>query len=131
MRSADSAKHCQLHVHNLSAMTAKEQRAVLTAKSEHKCISYVARPDALPINPGRWLNLQILSLPMRKLAAVFAMMWSLFGVSCQTSKPSTDRTPSMEKVETPAVSVEPDGKRTAGAPVMPPRSFWKRLFGLY
>lgn len=124
-------EHCQLHVHNLSAMTAKEQREVLTSKAEHKCISYVATPDAVAVEPGSWLNRQLVAWPLRKVAAGFALILSLLGVSCQSTKPSTDASPTVGRVRTPAVSVEPDGKRTAGAPVMAPRPLWKRLLGLY
>jgi len=49
-------KHCQLHVHNLSHMTSRERRALLSSTS-HVCVTYaVDEGGALSTRArGRWL----------------------------------------------------------------------------
>lgn len=124
-------EHCKLHVHNLSAMTEREQREVLSSKSGHKCVSYIAAPNAIPVTPQRWLNLQAITWSWRRSAALFAAFLSLLGVGCQSTPAPRDEPCTTGRVGSPTMTVEPDGKRTMGAPVLPPRPLWKRIFGLY
>jgi hypothetical protein len=71
-------EHCQLHVHNLSAMTASERSEVLAPGSEHKCISYLTRADANAPAGKAQLMLQSLSWLPRWLAVIVA----IFSSSC-------------------------------------------------
>ena len=71
-------EHCQLHVHNLSAMTANERNEVLAPSPERKCISYLHRADANVPEGKAQLTLQSLSWLPRWLAVIAA----LFSASC-------------------------------------------------
>lgn len=124
-------EHCQLHVHNLSAMPLKEQREVLTSKNEHKCITYIASTDAIQMEPAKWLNWQANSWTLRKIAAIFVTMLSFMGASCQSTTKSETLPHSTGGISTPSLVSDHDAKRTMGAPVMPLRPFWKKLLGLY
>lgn len=78
-------EHCQLHVHNLSAMTTAERNEVLAPSSEHKCISYLTRPGSSAPHGKARLMLQSLSSLPRWLAAIVA----IFSSSCAQSYRST------------------------------------------
>lgn len=124
-------EHCQLHVHNLSAMTPQEQRRVLTEKSDHTCISYVTRPDSIPVSPQDWLNRNGFVYRLgRSLMVPAVALLSLLGVSCESVK-TKDQRFVKGRVAQPSVEEVCDGKRTSGAPVMQPRPFWKRFLGIY
>jgi hypothetical protein len=71
-------ERCQLHVHNLSAMTISERTEVLAPSSEHKCISYLTRADANAPQGKVRLKLQSLSWLPHWLAAIVA----IFSSSC-------------------------------------------------
>jgi hypothetical protein len=71
-------EHCQLHVHNLSAMTTSERDELLAPGAERKCISYLTCEDAsVPAGKAR-LKLQSLSRLPQWLAAIIA----IFASSC-------------------------------------------------
>lgn len=71
-------EHCQLHVHNLSAMPPGERNEVLAPGSGRKCISYLARTDAHAPEGKARLMLQSLTWVPRWLAALVA----IFSSSC-------------------------------------------------
>lgn len=78
-------ERCQLHVHNLSAMTPSEQREVLALGTGRKCISYMKRADAQTVDASTWLRIQSSSWLPRWLAAIIAV----FSSSCTQSYRTT------------------------------------------
>lgn len=44
--------HCQLHVHNLSAMPDKDREELIARSGERLCIAYELRPDGSVVTPG-------------------------------------------------------------------------------
>jgi len=95
--------HCQLHVHNLSAMTANERNEVLAPSPERKCISYLHRADANVPEGKAQLRLQSLSWLPRWLAAIIA----LFITSCDECGRTTGeivRSPSSKKETQPSAA---------------------------
>jgi hypothetical protein len=119
-------KNCQLHVHNLSAMSLNEQQGVLSSR-ERVCISYIADPRAKSINSRIWVHLHSSNI-FRRTAALFAAMASLFLSACRTTGKIAPQTPN-PPVQESKVSDPPatnDGKRMGGAmPVY--RPWWKRV----
>lgn len=108
-------EHCQLHVHNLSAMSLHEQRETLAPESGPRCISYISRPDAVPVDPARWQALQSPSWWRRMATAMLLAVSAVFMNSCRTTG---------KMAPTGGHSCPPDkpglGGRTTGAMVPPP-----------
>ena len=51
--------HCQLHVHNLSAMSATQRERFVAASGGHACIAYELRPDGSMVTLSRWSWLRL------------------------------------------------------------------------
>lgn len=125
-------EHCQLHVHNLSAMTAKEQMTLLESRSDRVCVSYVANPNATPVSSDdTWLRLHS-SKTLRAMAAMFVAMSSMFLSACRTTGMIQPKVQPPPQQQTTANDQPPvfDGKRMAGGIMPPPRPWWKRLLFL-
>ncbi|HEY1082459.1 MAG TPA: hypothetical protein VGE29_09375 [Prosthecobacter sp.] len=118
---------CQLHVHNLAAMTEAEQQELLAsrlAKGERACIAYVepqaqgtsATPPAIHVRSRTWLALQRLPRPLRHAAT-----WLLFGLTAALTSCSTGsrQPPSLGPVMPPPEG-PPKPKRPAAATVTAP-----------
>ena len=67
--------HCQLHVHNLSAMSARERKRFIATSGGHACIAYELRPDGSMVTPSRWSRLL---LPFQRLRASIAALLAAF-----------------------------------------------------
>lgn len=80
--------HCQLHVHNLSPMSAKERERFVAASDGHACIAYELRPDGSMVTPSRW---SWLLLPFQRLrvsvAALLAAFVPFLFSACATRRP--------------------------------------------
>ncbi|MDI1312133.1 hypothetical protein [Prosthecobacter sp.] len=76
-------EHCQLHVHNLSAMTAAERNEALAPSSEQKCISYLTRLDQRAPAGKAVLKLQFLSRLPQWLTALIAVFTSSCTQPCR------------------------------------------------
>jgi hypothetical protein len=51
-------EHCQLHVHNLSAMTEHERGRFLVERTgERTCVRYALRPDETIVSDGSWIRM--------------------------------------------------------------------------
>ncbi len=46
--------HCQLHVHNLSAMSRRERDRFVTESAGRACIAYQLRSDGTMVTPSYW-----------------------------------------------------------------------------
>ncbi len=118
-------EHCQLHVHNLSAMTEREQVTLLSRKTERACITYIDSTDVLHVRTGSWLALQRFALPLRSAALLMAGILPAFFTGCTTSTKSTEPPPPSP----PAMhqhAADDDGKRTMGLPAYYP-PLWQRI----
>jgi len=77
---------CQLHVHNLSAMSPAEQQALLSQRRPRQCIAYVATDHSIRVRTGTWLLLQRLLRPWRAGLALLTVLLP-FGISgCATAR---------------------------------------------
>jgi predicted Fe-S protein YdhL (DUF1289 family) len=139
-------EHCQLHVHNLSAMTAHEQRSLFAKAEGRVCVAYdesVSRPVRLSL----WQWWQRLSVPLRAgLAVMTAFIPMLSSCRSVTAPPASD--PIVRDLHKSAdgsvrlgrVKVEPessaakapawerDGKNMVVGAMMPPElPWWKKL----
>lgn len=91
-------EHCQLHVHNLSAMSPGERTQFVAESGGRACITYEIRPDGTMITASRW---SWVLRPLRALAALLAAMLPFSFSSCATSSSCSSR-------------------RLAGTPMPPP-----------
>jgi hypothetical protein len=91
-------EHCQLHVHNLSAMSPVERTQFVAESGGRACITYEIRPDGTMLTPSRW---NWVLRPLRALAALIAAMLPFSFSSCATSSSCSSR-------------------RLAGTPMPPP-----------
>lgn len=74
-------EHCQLHVHNLSAMSGREREELVAEAGDRLCVAYELRGDGSMVTPSRWAWP---SKPLRRvqqavaalLAASFPMLFS-------------------------------------------------------
>ena len=86
-------EECQLHVHNLSAMSSRErERFVARSGSGRQCIAYELRPDGSMVTPSWWSPLlrpfqRMQWAAMAFLAAVLPFAFS----SCATRHPVLGR----------------------------------------
>jgi hypothetical protein len=83
-------EHCQLHVHNLSAMSERERGEFVAESGGKACIAYELRGDGSMVTPSRW---SWLFAPLRRfqqagtalLAACLPMAFS----ACSTTRKTT------------------------------------------
>jgi hypothetical protein len=86
-------QECQLHVHNLSAMSSRErERFVAQAGSGRQCIAYELRPDGSMVTPSPWSSLlrpfqRVQWVALAFLAAILPFAFS----SCATRRPVIGR----------------------------------------
>jgi len=78
---------CQLHVHNLSAMSAAERERFIAASGGRACIAYELRSDGSMVTPSRWpwLLLPFQGLRGSVVALLAAFLPFLFS-SCATRR---------------------------------------------
>ncbi len=140
-------EHCQLHVHNLSAMTPTEQVAVLEEPGDRKCISYMSTPHAKPVDAAMWIRMQSMTGWRKAIAAMLAAAFSMFATNCQTQRttgapmPTSDTGP--RKLGKMQVKAEPEakpvateskpigeGKMVAGGIMPSPTPWWRKMLFL-
>jgi len=126
---------CQLHVHNLSAMSAPEQEAVLGNRKERQCVAYVDDGNKIKVHRNTWLMIQRLMRPWRMAATVVAAAFPMLFSSCASpisgsrtlGRVSTSAPPAKEDCKQVYRVNEVDGKMTSGV-VAPLPSRWERIF---
>ena len=74
---------CQLHVHNLSAMSPGERVQFVAETRGHACITYELRGDGTMITRSRW---DWVLRPLRAFAALFAAMLPFAFSSCASNR---------------------------------------------
>ncbi|MEP6672211.1 MAG: hypothetical protein ABJF10_23815 [Chthoniobacter sp.] len=80
--------HCQLHVYNLSAMSARERERFVAESTSGACIAYELRPDGSMVTPSRWAWLfrPVYRFQFAALAFLAALLPVLFS-GCATRRP--------------------------------------------
>src|ERR1700677_2077073 len=127
-------EHCQLHVHNLTAMSPREQRDLLSDRGERTCIAYVKGEDVTVVKPGTWFFLQR-TLPFwRATAAALAAVIPLAISGCATTSPApladqhNCKQPERHAAADKEVAeVSSDKEVTAGVFIYNP-PLWRRIF---
>ncbi|WP_265594675.1 hypothetical protein [Haloferula sp. BvORR071] len=78
-------EHCQLHVHNLSAMSVRERDQFVAESGGHACIAYEVRDDGSMVTPSRWAWLRVpLLRTQQTAAALLAASLPMFFSACAT-----------------------------------------------
>jgi hypothetical protein len=106
--------HCQLHVHNLSAMSKREGEAFV----KNLCISYVQRPDGSMVTPPRWTAIRrIYGSFQWGIASLVAMIvpFGLGGCESRLSKPT-----SSDKHQQKNLRTTEEGEMMLGTPLAQP-----------
>ncbi len=144
-------EHCQLHVHNLSAMTAQEQHSLFAKAEGRVCVAY-DESESRPVQMGLWRWWQRFTLPLRAGLAVVTAFIPMLS-SCRSVPIPRDNDPIVRDLHKSAdgsvrlgkVKVEPEsssqthseryeegkgGKMIAGGIMPAPLPWWKRLLHL-
>lgn len=80
-------EHCQLHVHNLSAMSRRERDHFVAESGGRACIAYELRPDGSMVTPSRWRGmLRPLQRAQLALFAVLATLLPFFFSACASRR---------------------------------------------
>ncbi len=118
--------HCQLHVHNLSAMSPAEQKALFANRSGRVCVAYEKKADSVVVKPSTWLLWQQMLVPWRAAAAALALLFPFGFAATAATKPSS-------KPSATAVHSSGDGKtvvhcdsKSIGVFVLD-RPLWRRI----
>lgn len=81
-------EHCDLHVHNLSAMLPRELKRFVAESGGKECIAYETRPDGSMVTASRWAGV---IAPFRRvqwsIAALLAAMFPFLFSACETRRP--------------------------------------------
>jgi hypothetical protein len=116
--------HCQLHVHNLSAMSHAEQEALFSEHRMRRCVAYVAGNDSIGVCSDTWLQLQRLLRLWRAGLALLAILFPFGFSGCVTTHPQPP--PVSDTHACKQLRELPDGKWTMGEmPYDPP--LWRRI----
>lgn len=119
---------CQLHVHNLSAMSHQEQESLLSKKSGRQCVAYVMTDDSIQVRSSTWLLLQRLFHIGRTGLAFATMVLTLGFSSCATTATKSEPP---KPIETEAGKQDQNrrvgGKIIAGGIMPVPEPLWRRL----
>ncbi len=119
-------KHCQLHVHNLSDMSAAEREELLTQRNERMCVAYVANDRAVPVPVGAWLLLQRLLRSLRAGIALVTLLLPVGPSGCATSTPQPCPPPRPGAYDNKQVREFSDGKLYVGG-ISGQRPLWRRI----
>ncbi len=116
---------CQLPVHNLSAMTAAAQEALLAQRAGRRCVAYLATDRSIRVRTGTWLFWQRLLRPWRAGLALAAVVLPFGASGCATSHPATPP-PKPDTKACQQLRELPDGKWTMGEIICDP-PLWRRV----
>jgi hypothetical protein len=104
-------EHCQLHVHNLSAMSRRERDFFVTESAGRSCIAYQLRLDGTMVTPSFWRGvLQPFRHVQFAVVAVLATLLPFFFAGCASTRRTTLGIPM-----TPEVSHTQETQMTATA----------------
>ena len=116
---------CQLHVHNLSAMSPIEQRTLLSERGVRRCVAYLTTSNSIRVRSGTWLFLQRWLRPWRAAVAVLTILLPSAFSGCATSRPQTLPQPA-DTHDSKQVRQIHDGKMVAGGITCEP-PLWRRI----
>jgi len=106
--------HCQLHVHNLSAMSPGERVQFVAETRGRECITYELRKDGTMVTPSRW---DWVLRPFRAVVAILAAMMPFAFSSCATRR-TAGVPPTMPDVPAQSGKKAPDENRLLGDPTV-------------
>ncbi len=112
-------EHCQLHVHNLSAMSSRERNRFVAESGGRACIAYRLRPDGTLITPSVWRNFSrhFGRLQVAAMAVLSAVLPFLFS-ACSQRRHDGSTTPPAHLHS--AGQKDQDCQITLGVPMPPP-----------
>ena len=85
--------HCELHVQNLSAMSARQIARVLSRRAtQHVCVTYTRRSDGSMVTRWQLMRERLISPLRRGFAWCLAAMVPLAFGACATQNPQTQLT---------------------------------------
>jgi hypothetical protein len=120
-------EQCQLHVHNLSAMSEIEQQTLLAQRSGRKCIAYVATDHSIQVRPSTWLLLQRFLRSWRAGLALLAVLLPFATSSCATTHQETPQPPPPETTASKPARDLGDGKIMMVGYSMSDPPLWRRI----
>lgn len=118
---------CQLHVHNLSEMSARERSDFLQAPG-HKCGAYRLTPQTHTISLRWWRILDLLRI-FRPALTGLAFLIALFTGGCATTNREKENCPAPDHKTLKPVERDDDGKEVfmlGGIPCVE-RPLWQRI----
>jgi hypothetical protein len=118
-------EQCQLHVHNLSAMSDAEREALISQRGARQCIAYIADDRSIRVRTGTWLLLQRLLRPWRAGLALLAVLLPIGSSGCATTHQQTPP-PTPETHACKQARELPDGKYWVGGITYEP-PLWRRI----
>jgi hypothetical protein len=118
-------EHCQLHVHNLSAMSRRERDRFVSESAGQACIAYQLRPDGSMVTLSLWRGM--LRPFQRVQLSAFAVLAALlpFLFSACASRRTLGRMVPPAQTHSQDASVENTSSVTLGVPVPPASSHTK------
>lgn len=118
-------EHCQLHVHNLSAMSRGERDRFVAESRSQACIAYELRPDGTMVTPSFWRSV---FAPFRRVQlAVVTILATLlpFLLSACTSRRTLGKMACPGHTPSKSGSIQHSRHVTVGIPVSPEASHVK------
>lgn len=113
---------CQLHVHNLSAMSHTEQQSLLAKRGVRQCVAYVLKDDSIQVRSGSWLLLQRLLYYGRAGMAFGLMVLTLGLSSCVSKAPKAEQSNIPDSQTCKPRPTPLNGRMVAGGITTPPPS---------
>jgi hypothetical protein len=112
-------EHCQLHVHNLSAMAERERDALIEQSGGHLCIAYLERADGTMVTPSRWRRWQKQFVPLKWAASLAAALLPFWFSGCEARRTMGSIKKSDDKPHNKTARPDGDGRMMLGEPIMP------------
>jgi hypothetical protein len=123
-------EHCQLHVHNFSAMSPKEQREVLKPGEGSVCVTYRVDPGTVPVSAGKWVIIQRAVMPLKACAAVMAVLMATLLPSHAADKDKAIPPPSTVATASASSAKEAQDVDYSKMPlgiICEPPALWRRI----
>ncbi len=117
--------HCQLHVHNLSAMSPEEVRTMISERGQRRCVAYVDDKSTIQVRAGTWALVQDLLHYWRTALAVLTAFISIAAPAEAAQHHKKSQSPPATHSCSDGKSAL-DGKTLTGA-IIPPTPLWRRI----
>jgi hypothetical protein len=112
-------QHCQLHVHNLSAMSDRERDAFVASSGGRFCIAYVKRPDGSMVTPSLGPSMRRFFAPLRwGIASLIATIVPLGFLGCENRGALGKASSSSDKHQQKTLRATEEGDMLLGTPMV-------------